>query len=138
MASIMVDGSDLIIGDLNSSKSTKRQIPIRDIDSMKIIERSSFYHPIIGFIFGIVCLSFAIYTLVIHMLSHSSFVLLLVPRGGLIWVPLAVGIYIFVYLWKSKRIPWIIIHRTQGKMVIPLDKMSLSEAKSFIENISKR
>ena len=137
MATISIKDKDFIINQSYKAKSIIWQIPVQDIKELKVIERSSFYHPIIGAVVGILSLSFALYFIVIGILNHWPLVLFVVPRGGLIWVPLFIGILTLSYLFKSKKIPWIILHSSQDKMKIPVDTMSFSEAKSFIDEVNR-
>jgi hypothetical protein len=135
MADIHIENEHLVVDDLYPSKSTKCQIPIQNIDTIKVIERSSFYHPVIGVVFGLLCLLIASAFIVTGILNHWSPTLYLVPRGGLIWVPLFVGILTFICLFKSRKIPWIILHSNQGDLRIPINSRSFLETCSLAETI---
>lgn len=137
MASVLLKGRELVISKLDGLKLANWELPIAQIDEIRVIERSSFYHPIAGLVLGIGCLGVGVYFLGTALWNHWPPILFFAPKGGLIWLPLLIGIFTLWHLGKQKKIPWLILHYSGGRMKFPLDTMSMSEAKAIAEDVCK-
>lgn len=115
-------------------------ISLEKVQSVEVVKKSSFRHPVVGLIFAGVSFFLTFYFLIVSAARGAIINLFMIPKGigTSILFLFFFSVFILWELYHSKRIPWLLIETDREEHLIPINDETMQEVVRIFEAIKNR